>query len=390
MPHYSMVVWADGTYSVCCHSKRRYPLLNQDSDDLNEIVQSNFDIEMIKEMQSNNLAHINCMKCNENLGLKVHEFSDNLFTREELETLVQTPKIKYLHFSPTRKCNLACRTCSSAFSSTFEKTFVDSPECKVSSNEFPVEKTLNMIDSVVADLKNFTFHGGEPLLYSGFYEILDLISTKNKSCNIQLITNGSFDLKKLGILDKLKNFESVEIIFSLDGAKGLNEMIRTFANTDSILNNIDNIYSSEEYKNIKIISHTTFSVFNILFIAELIDFFKKNKYSEKGVVFSSFILVDPFEYSIDVFSKNIRPFIIEYLRNNLIGAEDVFYKEIDKLILSLISSLENKSPLPHVFRKNLVSNLDFKDGKTNIMLKTLIEDRIKKLLEKDGDLIDLL
>ena len=99
MPHYSMVVWADGTYSVCCHSKRRYPLLNQDSNDLNEIVQSNFDIEMIKEMQSNNLEHINCMKCNENLGLKVHEFSDNLFTREELEKLVQTPKIKYLHFS---------------------------------------------------------------------------------------------------------------------------------------------------------------------------------------------------------------------------------------------------------------------------------------------------
>jgi len=131
--------------------------------------------------------------------------------------------------SLTLKCNLRCKACMEWGDVGWCK---DEPREKVS-NELEWDVLKKTIEDVAYYHPSFIFSGGEPLLYSHFNELAELL--KSKKCFATICTNGL-------LLDKFIKTASdnpyLTFLVSLDGFKKENDFLRGKGVFDRVINNI--------------------------------------------------------------------------------------------------------------------------------------------------------
>lgn len=114
---------------------------------------------------------------------------------------MKTNKIRYsISWVLTNKCNLTCKFC-------FKKLCEDKN----------LEQNKKIFDNLSQiNIEKLTLSGGEPLLYDGFYELVEYIKTKTPKLKLNLITNATF-INKENVDFLCKNFDKITI--SIDSTK---------------------------------------------------------------------------------------------------------------------------------------------------------------------------
>ena len=127
--------------------------------------------------------------------------------------------IVYWDLKINNTCNLACRMCDSWNSSTWERIVKQNPDIdKVyhGQKKDSWHKDIDQLLPLLLDAKIVKFTGGEPFLIPQVKKVIDyLIDTEtNQIIELSFTTNGTQDITDW--IPKLKEFKSVNIIFSID------------------------------------------------------------------------------------------------------------------------------------------------------------------------------
>lgn len=157
-----------------------------------------------------------------------------------------TKKITTLHLEQNLTCNLTCISCSSWFSSAWNKDYhlFDASADKITASKFPEEKWK---DLDLTQLKRLHFTGGEPLLNRDNKKILkhlDNIGVLNK-IYISYNTNGTI-IPDSETLELWKKSRFIRLFFSLDGVGSVFEYTRYPANWQEVQQNINYFRSLQD------------------------------------------------------------------------------------------------------------------------------------------------
>ncbi len=195
----------------------------------------------------------------------------NKITENELKKLTQVINIDHLFIYINTSCNLRCSYCHCAFLNKKLKNIV--------LDEKKFNKALELFLSFSKN-PQFTFQGGEPLLYPQLLKLFILIiKDKSPSSFISVFTNGTL-LNE----DSVNFFEKNEInlIISIDGDKYTTDMNRKFYNQNSTYNRIiENIKRFKVFERIKNVNA------NMVVTAENVKDFDKNFFHLEKIGFHS-------------------------------------------------------------------------------------------------------
>jgi len=210
-------------------------------------------------------------------------------------------ELNYLHFKFSNLCNLACRMCSHNNSSSWHAVSTSMGQIPIDS---PALITANSDGALLAqfvkhintvDLIKFT--GGEPLMMQEFYDILDILRSKQKT-NVELFYNTNLTrlvYRDRNILDIWQDFSNVVVAASLDAEGSRAEYLRSFCHWDTIVENRKHI--QQQCPHVYFFVSATVSILNVL---HLPDFHRS--WVEKGLIniqdFSLELLLDPQVLSI--------------------------------------------------------------------------------------------
>ena len=213
----------------CCRFKESIGIFNGD---LDQVLFTDA-YKDLREKNKNNTHIPGCEKCyyEESIGHKS--------LRQELNETYNTNEIslKYLEIGLDNLCNLACDGCNSEFSTSWikkeEEIFGQSKYKLIETKDFSVPNTVNKL----------LFLGGEPLITSRHYNIINTIEEKYL---VDLIynTNGMFIPEDEKLLNQ---FKSVKFILSIDGYGTNNSVVREGSNWDKILDFVEWVIS-QKYK----------------------------------------------------------------------------------------------------------------------------------------------
>jgi len=176
---------------------------------------------------------------------------------------------------PTTSCNLNCKYC-----------YID----ENNSRKFMDKKTLENIIKKFAILKknydvntHFLWHGGEPLLPGmDFYR--DVISLQNKYYAQLKGVSNSIQTNLTLLNEKFLNFlvqNKIDVGFSLDGPKEINDSARVFKNGKGTFDKIMENVALMKEKNLKLRAIAVLNKKSINKLVELYSFFKTNEISFK-------------------------------------------------------------------------------------------------------------
>lgn len=192
-----------------------------------------------------------------------------------------------LTLAPGFLCNLQCRSCSPILSSSWinEKRAM-SQALGLSMfpyNDEPIRPNYNYHNDDWSNVRYVTFLGGEPLYNPEFYIQLEKVANDTGgNCIVSIVTNCTvrLDLKKYHWLNKFKN---VNLVFSIDSIGRSFEFIRTGANWDKVVKNIQFYKSIELFKH-GCSSHVTNSILNILEMSATLDCLESMGVRDSGVI----------------------------------------------------------------------------------------------------------
>lgn len=226
-------------------------------------------------------------------------------------------------------CNLACIGCGPDYSSSWvelnKKMWPNGKESKIYSSRDKKEKFINTIKTQATNVDNIYFAGGEPLLHSEHYEILEEIDKLGKLDKVDFMysTNlTNLHYKDLNIIDYWKKMKNCRVLVSLDEVDQARlYYIRYPSNAETIINNIK-IINKELTSVEKTWSITpTWNLLNTHRMKDIIGFFHENDLLPEGfyqgvswdVDMHNIVLMHPRHLSISVATPEWK----EYLTGKL-------------------------------------------------------------------------
>jgi len=271
-------------------------------------------------------------------------------SEQELKEEITINKIKHLVLHSGTTCNLACRTCSPHCSSThivetknrtiqwLEKNYSleNNKQLKMlSSVEVYKPDYSTIIEEDFSSLKTIEILGGEPLLNTEHFQILEKIVEQGHAnkCIITYVTNGTKTLSKK-YLEILSSFAEVHIIFSIDATEKQFEYIRTGASWSLVAQNINDIREkTKSFDKIYFMIHPAISVLNIMYLEELFDWIHNEKFHHHyDIVFT------PVYYSFALFNEKQKSLIYSHY-------SDTKYEHI---IYPILDIMKNTKHMPKV------------------------------------------
>lgn len=193
---------------------------------------SNYWHDLRKQM-SKDVKPSGCQECfnEEKLGLtslRINKRQANKMFSADVKDL----SLQYLEVGFSNQCNLACRTCTSSLSTkwfdddqylldhNFKRDAVEIKHTQVDDSK------LDHID--YKKLKTVKFTGGEPFMHPQLETFLQRLIDADNVREIQLnISSNTTFVPKASLLDKLKQFNKVNINTSIDGYGSYNDYIRS-------------------------------------------------------------------------------------------------------------------------------------------------------------------
>lgn len=284
----------NGNILPCCVSKFHEPFGNLNDDTIENI----WNNEKFKQLRKNMLEDIqtsSCERCykedeweafsyrqywNSNFGNKY----DDLINQTDPDGTLNVMKLYRWDFRFNNLCNLACVGCGSELSSGWielNKKIYPGSDAKVHSSRDKMDQFLNTVKTQAPLVEEVYFAGGEPLMHSEQYIIMEELDRLNKLDKVFFtystnLTNLNY--KNYNILDYWKKMNNCKILVSLDEVD-IDRLyyIRYPSNLNKIIDNIKIL--NEHFCSVK--KHwsitPTWNILNIHRIKDIIEFFYVNE-----------------------------------------------------------------------------------------------------------------
>ncbi len=264
------------------------------TDDLKDIWHSKHRKQLLDD-HANDVRHPACQQCWDCEDAKI-ESTRQKFNKElkDVEILEDQPRIMVV--KPGNLCNNACRSCNAHTSSMWYKTdyaldnqgktfkeylkFFDRHKTAYTNNELLEKRWAEWEDNIIF----WDMYGGEPMMIPLFWKTLDqaLASATVKDKMFNVHTNGM--IYRDDFVEKISNFKSANIGFSIDAIGEKNEYIRYGSKWDHILDNLKKYMKDcEKYDDVGITVRATITPWNIYYYEENYDYFKQLGIKATGV-----------------------------------------------------------------------------------------------------------
>ena len=284
-PFNSVVVSTDGAIRTCCQiQKNSY---NIKKNNIEDYWNSNY-LLTLREKFLNNEKPKECKECwdQEDNLLGSHRSESNfqyksIFKKSYVKNLelIKKNNLDYpedIELSITNVCNLSCQMCSGKNSSRLliENNFLKFENLKQGDYDLD-EKTKLEIEKIIKhDFKLLNLRGGEPLVNKTTIKIIEkLVATgKSKKMTLHITTNGTTCNDK--IINLLREFENIRIMFSIESIGKFNDYMRYPSNWNDIEKNI---LAFKNLKNAYLYINTVVQNLNLLYLEPLINFSNFNK-----------------------------------------------------------------------------------------------------------------
>ena len=193
----------------------------------------------------------------------------------------------YLDLRLGNKCNLKCRTCNPLFSSSWYKEIkqneravsnnyllketylLDYNKSKVKENWYDTDIFFNTVKQVSSGLKRIYISGGEPFLIKQHHLFIDHFLKTGVYNHVVIDMNTNLTYLDQSLLKKLAKFKRAQFSVSIDAYGEKNNWIRSPSNWTKIEKNMETLLKFPG--NVKVSINCTVSVYNILYLSELIN-----------------------------------------------------------------------------------------------------------------------
>ena len=305
----------------------------------------------------------------------------------------------YLDIRPGNLCNLKCRMCSPGSSSKIYKEqkeiLKDNPvelSSLVNTSYFKKsEKELsnwhknpdlwNNIYQWSEKSKQLYFTGGEPTLIKQNWDLIQHLTQKGLSKNIDLVFNLNCTQVPDKLLDTFSNFSNITLNFSIDGYKNIQEYIRYPSKWLEVEKNIIKMLKHSN-KNTHFYFCPTIQVYNILDISYLFQWIENLKHSYETIGVSLNMCTQPEFLDIAILPKSIKKQALHKLKDweSSLTSQDDFFLDCLKGIKNVLKQKEKKDISYHL--KRFYKYTCILDKKRNNIFKKSCPE-LYQLLEKD-------
>lgn len=297
LPFYGMEFWAA--------AQQRYP-----SNTFCCLVPDGTNRESVKQAMLAGQRPAACQICwkLEDLGFKsdrqIKNETVDFYLQKDLQQLFnesQQGQNSLIHYKvdSTNICNATCATCDSQFSTAWAQLERKNGKTPHPSWQISSEQLNESIHYATA--RSMGFRGGEPLLSSGTWHVLEkLLEHDNRHCFVNFTTNGSVKLnaeqKKI-----ISQFTNVNFNFSIDGVGSVFEYLRYPLQWSDLEANIQYCRNN----NIMIGATFTVSNLNILYFTKIRDWFNQNH-----VMYHANPVTNPVHFRPSALSQDIKLLIL--------------------------------------------------------------------------------
>ena len=275
MPFETMAIDTAGNVMPCCAFDTSHAPFNYA--DAPITINEYFNSNELKEIQNIFLADkipIGCVNCisKEKYGMmsKRQKWENN---RKDIPIIKNRQSPVFVEVAVSNKCNVACTTCDSFFSSgwnRYDKFMTGHPDFikrrELVNTSFKVDDSFmdELLNSVVNDKDlNIELIGGEPIFNKSVVEFLDKFSGMELDNGLTITTNCT--LINDTVLSYLKKVKNLVIVCSIDAIGPLYNYIRDYEFT-VVEENIKKLLTLDAI----ILVMPVFSLFNIFNIPDLI------------------------------------------------------------------------------------------------------------------------
>lgn len=251
---HGITFYEDGKIAPCClidHSYRK---------DIAEIYNKPF--EDLKTLY----PPAECKVCHDSEAKNLPSYRQGFNGRKR-----NKPGFQFIDIRNTNLCNFKCRSCGPYNSNLWAKELGET----IPIRHFPLDnfKKIILNDSV----HSIYFTGGEPLINSEHWQLLEELIMQGFSKQITLQYNSNMSVLKFKNKDIFaiwNNFHSVSIMASIDAVGETFNHVRSGGSWDMVIENINQVKKNH---NVNLRIGTTVSILNLWFIEELLLFFNNKK-----------------------------------------------------------------------------------------------------------------
>jgi len=324
LPWIHLYVGTDGNVLPCCQADHQHPMGTVGGESINDILQSSRFNQLRRNMLSGRRSK-ECSRCyaQEDLNTPSSRILHNARWPEIKSTNVDPSGIiseftpRYLDLRLNNICNLKCRMCSGYFSSAIAQE-----EVVVFGNKkttMPKNLRVNALTEILNYLpqcEKIYFAGGEPLITSEHYDILDaLISCGNTDLEIVYNTNfTTLQYQNRNVLDFWQKFSNVKVNASIDAQGEAAEYVRHGTAWTNIECNLSLIKSQCPHVNFSISSTV-----GLLNVSSLIALQKDWHTSEKLHIskFSQSPLISPLHLAVSSLPDNHKHRLTTFINEHI-------------------------------------------------------------------------
>jgi sulfatase maturation enzyme AslB (radical SAM superfamily) len=264
LPYMHQFVCTDGT-SVCCRIAKRHNL------NIVEFEKSDY-VDQIRKQLDVGVVPLECFICKNDEDKGYYTIR-----KQALNDFGQSkgPPFQYFDLRYDNLCNLACRMCNSSYSSLWAKEIDSNPKLLKFHSPFKrnnlFTNILENFDIIKNNIKKLSLTGGEPLLIKDHLIILVRLVAENKT-DVEITITTHLTALNPNWLDIIHKFNTVHWTVSIDAVGKVGEYIRwPNYSWDTIDANLSKIFKLKQ----SIAINCTLSVYSLLDLNNLIDFFKE-------------------------------------------------------------------------------------------------------------------
>jgi MoaA/NifB/PqqE/SkfB family radical SAM enzyme len=324
-PWIHLHAYPTGEAYPCCHAEMAYPVGNTRLKTLEDIYRDAPMRELRKDML-NEYFNPACNRCyeQEQSGFFSGRRSANKHHGHHVKRIDDDKfQMSYWDIRFSNLCNLSCRSCGHIFSSSW---YQDQAQL-AGGNWKDRNRALNYAGRTETDMweqliphldyvEQIYFAGGEPLMMSEHYNILDELERRGRF-DVRLIYNTNFthiQLKDRTVFDYWKKFESVAVGASLDAMGPRAEYIRKGSNWNTVERN--RMQMLEICPDVDFYISPTLSIMNALHLPKF-----HREWVKKGYIkpqdLNVNILQDPAHMRIDIASTKYKRVIQDDYEDHL-------------------------------------------------------------------------
>jgi radical SAM protein with 4Fe4S-binding SPASM domain len=342
----------DGKVKPCCAYFDGKPFPTLQNNTLEEIWNGDTQKEIRRQFLSNETPNgcKSCVQREDSYGHSLRMAMNERFEKyiepakqnTEIDGTYNKFELVYWDFRFSNICNFKCRMCGHTCSSQwYEETvpYFNDGRPKILDKSYYGKDLMIYVNEFIDIVEEIYFAGGEPLLMTEHYEILDMLVEKERfdvflryNTNLSTLKYKSYDL-----INIWKKFKKVEIYASIDGFGENAEYSRHGTDWPKIEKNLIAIINS----GLEVRIAMTVNVFNIFHIPDLLLYLVNIGVDLKIVVPT--ILSFPLNYKISILPDDIKLKIKETFQRSLATFPTSEQEQVKSLYDGIIVVLDQPS-----------------------------------------------